>query len=1058
MLTRRTPIAALGALMIVVGWPAVAPSALAQAAAGPRFGENHRLVTDDPGRRRDVPGLAADPSDANHIVEADVDPVTLQCDYHVSFDGGLTWSGGDLAIRGGGENPPFPSPVCAQTYDSGGYAHFNAGIVFGSGQNVYIAFSAHRGPLNRPASTIDGGDGDDAVVARSTDGGRTFAPAVVAVPGGGPVSANPGLAGIGLRPQLAVQRGAAGGQDRLYVASFECYIRVRASQLSRGDCSSGGGDRRIWTTRSNDGGVTWGPRVKASAGAVRAGTAAAEAGSVDEQAREPSQPVVGPDGAVYVAYRNRDITDGTTCPVNPAITGPAPGGLSANKAHCIVIARSTDNGQTWVQRATSQPVSTATLSNPRLAIDPTSPAGVGKLYVVYQRPVTSDPSDITIQSSTDRGDTWSPAVRVNDDPAGAVQTNPWVSVGPSGRVDVVWGDRRHPFPGGGNVGDIYHASSTTGGATFAPNRRVSDRTFNLDVGWPDVQGDSLTPGASWSGPVSQPLPDGGVLAAWTDSREGNFDNQIQDIYLSRLNPVASIARRTIATATAPGLSVILSRIAFPGGTEALGSNGGDPGTRLVVANEQDVTGALAGAVLARARWGPLLLSPAAGLPAHVKAEATRMRPEGAYVVGDTSSLSAGVASDLGALTRGGANVLRVAAPSSIAAADRPAELGHRVAELLAPLPGSSPETVIVNPKTPEAAAAAGLASALRLPILFVDERTSAPPPTTTAISALGIKKALIVGGTQSVPAGVQTQLSTILGAANVSRLAGADQYKTSEAVLAEARLRGLPVNVVYVADGSRPVDAAALGAAVGRLNGLMLLTPNADLASAESRLSALGVTAPVDRLVAAIGTGGTDPVVPSTPSPPGPPGDPTPVTPPRVAGCPIAPLARNPILLTNGNDTRNGTPRGDLIIAYLGNDAVNGIGGDDCIDYGPDNDRGTGGRGDDFLQGGLGSDRLSGSAGKDIMRGGRGNDRLDGVTGNDSLAGGRGDDHLIGGSGNDSIRGDAGSDRVLGGRGKDRIAVRDGRRDRISCGSQRDRVVADHVDRVARDCEVVRRR
>ena len=91
-------------------------------------------------------------------------------------------------------------------------------------------------------------------------------------------------------------------------------------------------------------------------------------------------------------------------------------------------------------------------------------------------------TDITVQKSTNGGTVWSAPVRVNDDPAGNVQTNPWVSVGPGGRVDVIWGDRRHPYPGGGKLADIYFASSTDNGATFGANRRVTDRTINVDVG------------------------------------------------------------------------------------------------------------------------------------------------------------------------------------------------------------------------------------------------------------------------------------------------------------------------------------------------------------------------------------------------------------------------------------------------------------------------------------------------------------------------------------------------------------------------------------------------
>ncbi|HTN24647.1 MAG TPA: sialidase family protein, partial [Solirubrobacteraceae bacterium] len=650
-------VAGASALIVVSGCIAI-PSA--QAAPGPRFGENVLLPPHSLGRARDVPGLAVDPANSDHIVEAEIDPANLQCDYNVSFDGGNTWTGGHLTAVDPALSPAFPTPACDQNFDSGGYAHFNTGVVFGSGNNVYVTFSVHRGAFNRPESDLDGGNGDDSVVARSTDGGVTFQPARLAVFGGGPIlPGQAGLAGFGQRPQLAVQRGAGtGGQDRLYIASWNCFIRVRASQTFRGGCSGGGGDRRIWVTRSDDSGATWGTPALASRAAVRVGGAIAEAGSPDEQAREPSQPVVGPDGAVYVAYRNRDITDGTVCPANPDITGLAGsvggvGGFTRTLAHCIVVARSTDLGQTWQQFAT-QSVNPGTLSNPRLAIDPTTPAGVGTLYVTYQRIVGTDGADISIQKSTDRGATWSTPVRVNNDPPGAntnaaasYQTNPMVSVSPDGRVNVIWGDKRHTYPGDGDYGDTYFASSNDGAATFPDNRRVSDRTTNFQVGRAGDTGSTFDKSGSWYGPVALPLANGDVLAAFMDSRTGSADSGIQDIFLSRLRQGVEIGDSSIATATPAGLSVRLSRLAYPGGNEG---PVGVATTRVVVANDGDVAGALAAAPLARASFGPELLSPAGGLPAIVKAESARIAPLGAYVIGDTTKLSPAVSADLAATT------------------------------------------------------------------------------------------------------------------------------------------------------------------------------------------------------------------------------------------------------------------------------------------------------------------------------------------------------------------------------------------------------------------------
>ena len=84
-------------------------------------------------------------------------------------------------------------------------------------------------------------------------------------------------------------------------------------------------------------------------------------------------------------------------------------------------------------------------------------------------------------------------------------------------------------------------------------------------------------------------------------------------------------------------------------------------------------------------------------------------------------------------------------------------------------------------------------------------------------------------------------------------------------------------------------------------------------------------------------------------------------------------------------------------------------------------------------------DVLRGGPAADVLRGRGGNDVLDGRGGNDRLDGGAGADVLVGGPGSDVLTGGAGADVVR-------------------CGAGRDRVLADRRDRVARDCEVVRRR
>ena len=95
----------------------------------------------------------------------------------------------------------------------------------------------------------------------------------------------------------------------------------------------------------------------------------------------------------------------------------------------------------------------------------------------------------------------------------------------------------------------------------------------------------------------------------------------------------------------------------------------------------------------------------------------------------------------------------------------------------------------------------------------------------------------------------------------------------------------------------------------------------------------------------------------------------------------------------------------------------------------------------------------TGTARSEVIRGTGGSDgnedRIKALGGDDRVTGLSGEDRIDGGSGRDVL--DAGS-------GRDVVLARDGTRDRIRCGSGRDRVDADGRDRVARDCERVRRR
>jgi hypothetical protein len=108
-----------------------------------------------------------------------------------------------------------------------------------------------------------------------------------------------------------------------------------------------------------------------------------------------------------------------------------------------------------------------------------------RIYLVYTDETVNEnnDTDIEMRTSTDDGATWSAPVRVNDDATTNSQFLPYVALdSTTGTVAVGFHDCRNdngvPGPGGTNMipnddAEYYGTFSTDGGATWAPNRRLS---------------------------------------------------------------------------------------------------------------------------------------------------------------------------------------------------------------------------------------------------------------------------------------------------------------------------------------------------------------------------------------------------------------------------------------------------------------------------------------------------------------------------------------------------------------------------------------------------------
>lgn len=127
------------------------------------------------------------------------------------------------------------------------------------------------------------------------------------------------------------------------------------------------------------------------------------------------------------------------------------------------------------------------LAQPWVACDRSNSVNRGNVYVLRSiNPPGDDPMDVMFAASSDRGETWTTPVRVNDD---ALATGSWqwfgmLSVAPNGRIDVAWNDTR--ASGVAHLSELYYAYSLDGGNTWSPNVAISP-AFNSTIGYPEGQ-------------------------------------------------------------------------------------------------------------------------------------------------------------------------------------------------------------------------------------------------------------------------------------------------------------------------------------------------------------------------------------------------------------------------------------------------------------------------------------------------------------------------------------------------------------------------------------------
>jgi len=208
----------------------------------------------------------------------------------------------------------------------------------------------------------------------------------------------------------------------------------------------------IYFSKSVDAGSTWSAPTRIS---KMWGDCSNESNSV-----EGAMPCAGPHSEIYVAWAHNDA---------------------------ILFNRSFDGGSTWLD-------SEIEVSNspggwyyndipgifrspglPFIACDNSSGPFKGTVYVNwYDQRNGVNNTDIWVSKSTDSGNTWSSAVKVNDDIGAAEQFMSSMTVDPvTGYIYVLFYDRRNYTD---STTDVYLAVSEDGAATFK-NFKISEAPF-----------------------------------------------------------------------------------------------------------------------------------------------------------------------------------------------------------------------------------------------------------------------------------------------------------------------------------------------------------------------------------------------------------------------------------------------------------------------------------------------------------------------------------------------------------------------------------------------------
>jgi hypothetical protein len=445
-----------------------------------------------PARAFSGPYMLADPDNPRVIVAATADMRTRICYLIRSTDGGVSWH----------ILPATPSPKSLPLCTSANGGVPEAQLAWGRNHTLYYALNGQSSGSLRSSSSV--------VLARSTDLGNSWSTTLVA-----DNTANTQAPINDTVSSLAVD--TSGSQDVVYVGWYQAHPGVRTGP---------GSEPEAMVARSGDGGKTF-------------------AAPVD----------VDPFSHVNLDVNGTNHTLVMYFPILAAGHGVVevvgyPIEIDGTPPQQLLAARSTDQGKTWTVQAVGIPAKQVYW--PEVAWSPKG-GPQGTFLAVYQAGNNQQEGEASILfvRSTDGGQSWTPAVRLDDDQVPLdTQFTPQINVAPNGRVDVVWYDFRlqHGF-----APDVYYTHSSDDGATWAPNQRITDRSIDFNFG--------VSTNSDMRQPPGVASADQYAAVGWVDPRLADDLTQTQDVFGASAQYAAVPAAKS---STAPILAAVFAGLIAAG--------------------------------------------------------------------------------------------------------------------------------------------------------------------------------------------------------------------------------------------------------------------------------------------------------------------------------------------------------------------------------------------------------------------------------------------------------------------------------------------------------------